>query len=221
MPLTLNSTDEDGRLASEIALAAGWNGANTRSLQECIAHCKDIPLEEEIRINQYESRLAAIYTEKGVPICTHNACNLTGYDSPGYQVVRGRLAVPVGRRAGHQVPVPRERPEHEPHPGHRHGQGDQAAVPGVLHGASATTSSFFTGGYPFLGAWPPRVEEASAMIAWNAIIAILGDFTTAILKSEDEAFATPTKEGMASSVRSGQASAHPDGDPEDARVGRV
>lgn len=39
------------------------------------------------------------------------------------------------------------------------------------------------------------------MIAWNAIIPILGDFTTAILKSEDEAFATPTKEGMASSVR--------------------
>ena len=93
VPLTLNSTDEDGRLASEIALAAGWNGANTRSLQECIAHCKDIPLEEEIRINQYESRLAAIYTERGVPICTHNACNCTGYDSPGYRVVRGRLPV--------------------------------------------------------------------------------------------------------------------------------
>ena len=78
VPLTLNSTDEDGRLASEIALAAGWNAANTRSLQECVAHCKDIPLEDEIRINQYESRLAAIYTERGVPICTHNACNLTG-----------------------------------------------------------------------------------------------------------------------------------------------
>ena len=64
VPLTLNSTDEDGRLASEIALAAGWNACNTRSLQEVIAHCKDIPLEEEIRINQYEARLAAIYTEK-------------------------------------------------------------------------------------------------------------------------------------------------------------
>ena len=66
-PLTLNSTDEDGRLASEIALASGWNACNTRSLQEVIAHCKDIPLEEQIRINQYEARLAAIYTEKGRP----------------------------------------------------------------------------------------------------------------------------------------------------------
>ena len=26
--LTFNSTDEDGRLASEIALAAGWNGCS-------------------------------------------------------------------------------------------------------------------------------------------------------------------------------------------------
>jgi methylaspartate mutase epsilon subunit len=39
------------------------------------------------------------------------------------------------------------------------------------------------------------------MIAWNTIIPVLGGFNTAILKSEDEAFATPTKEGMASSVR--------------------
>ena len=85
VPLTLNSTDEDGRLASEIALAAGWNACNTRSLQEVIAHCKDIPLEEEIRINQYEGRLAAIYTENGAPQCPHNACNLTGYDSAGYR----------------------------------------------------------------------------------------------------------------------------------------
>ena len=61
--------------------------------------------------------------------------------------------------------------------------------------------TFITGGYPFLGAWPPRVEESHAMIAWNAIVDIMGGFTTAILKCEDEAFATPTKEGMANSVR--------------------
>jgi methylaspartate mutase epsilon subunit len=66
-PMTLNSTDEDGRLASETALAAGWNACNCRSITECMAHCKTITLEEEIRINQYETRLAAIYHEKGVP----------------------------------------------------------------------------------------------------------------------------------------------------------
>jgi methylaspartate mutase epsilon subunit len=182
VPLTLNSTDEDGRLASEIA------------------HCKDIPLEEEIRINQYESRLAAIYTENGVPICTHNACNLTGYDSPGYRsfvVVSQSL---LGAEQGIKYQFL------------ENGLGmnliqDIAMVRVTKRLCQEYCKrfgydvTFFTGGYPFLGAWPPRVEEASAMIAWNATIAILGDFTTAILKSEDEAFATPTKEGMASSVR--------------------
>lgn len=60
---------------------------------------------------------------------------------------------------------------------------------------------FFTGAFPFLGAWPPREEEADAMIAWNAIIPILGGFPGVILKCRDEAFATPTKQGMAGSVR--------------------
>ena len=39
------------------------------------------------------------------------------------------------------------------------------------------------------------------MIAWNAIVDIMGGFTNVVLKCEDEAFATPTKEGMANSVR--------------------
>jgi methylaspartate mutase epsilon subunit len=200
VPLTLNSTDEDGRLASEIALAAGWNGANTRSLQECISHCKDISLEDEIRINQYESRLAAIYTENGVPICTHNACNLTGYDSPGYRsfvVVSQSL---LGAEQGIKYQFLEN--------GLNMNLVQDIAMVNVtkrLCGEYCTRFgydvSFYTGGYPFLGAWPPRAEEADAMIAWNAIIPIMGGFDAAILKSQDEAFATPTKEGMASSVR--------------------
>ena len=200
VPITLNSSDEDGRLASEIALAAGWNAPLTESLQECIAHCKDIPLEEEIRLNQYTTRLAAIYTEHGVPICTHNPCNLTGYDSPGYRsfvvVSQSLLAAEQGVRYQFL----------------EHGMNmnliqDIAMVRVSKRLCEEYTQrfgydvKFFTGGYPFLGAWPPRAEEASAMIAWNAVIPILGDFSSVILKCQDEAFAIPTKEGMASSVR--------------------
>ncbi len=201
VPLTLNSTDEDGRLASEIALAAGWNAANTRSLQECVAHCKDIALEDEIRINQYESRLAAIYTERGVPICTHNACNLTGYDSPGYRA----FVVVAQSLLGAEQGIKYQFLEH----GLNMNMIQDIAMVRVTQRLCREYCArfgygdvdFFTGGYPFLGAWPPRAEEANAMIAWNAIIPIMGGFSTAILKSEDEAFATPTKEGMASSVR--------------------
>lgn len=201
LPLTLNSTDEDGRLSSEIALAAGWNAANSRSLQECIAHCKEIPLEEEIRINQYEMRLAAIYTENGVPICPHNSCNLTGYDSPGY---RSFVCVSESLLAAEQ--------------GLKYSFLEHGLNMNMIQDIAMVRTTerlcreycerfgykdifFVTGGFPFLGAWPARAEEANAMIAWNAIVDIMGGITGVILKCQDEAFATPTKEGMTMSVR--------------------
>lgn len=201
VPLYFNSTDEDGRLASEIVLAAGWSGCNVRSLQEVIAHCKDISLEDEIRINQYEARLAGIYTEHGIPITPQNPSNLTGYDSAGFRsfvcVSEALLAAEQGVR--YQT---------------------------LLHGLNMNLIQdiamikvterlcyeycdrfgykdmhFVTSAFPFLGAWPPREEEANAMIAWNAVIPILGGITGLLLKCQDEAMATPTKEGMAKSVR--------------------
>lgn len=201
VPLTLNSTDEDGRLASEIALAAGWNACNARCLQEVIAHCKDIPLEEEIRINQYETRLAAIYTEKGVPICPHNPCNLTGYDSAGY---RSFVCVSESLLAAEQG-IKYQFLEH----GLNMNLIQDTAMIRVTEKLCREYCDrfgykdvfFVTGGFPFLGAWPARAEEANAMIAWNAIIDIMGGMTGVILKCQDEAFATPTKEGMAMSVR--------------------
>ncbi len=200
-PINLNSTDEDGRLQSEIALAAGWNSCNVRSLQEVIAHCKDIPLEEEIRINQYEARLAGIYTEHGIPIMPHNPSNLTGYDSAGFRsfvcVSEALLAAEQGVRYQHllhglnmnliqDIAMIRVTEKLCYEYCERFGYKDMVFVPG---------------GFPFLGAWPARIEEANAMIAWNAIIPIMGGVTDLILKCQDEAFATPTKESMAKSVR--------------------
>ncbi len=200
-PLYFNSTDEDGRLASEIALAAGWSACNVRSLQEVIAHCKDIPLEEEIRINQYEARLAGIYTENGVPIMPQNPSNLTGYDSAGFRsfvcVSESLLAAEQGVRYQNLL----------------HGLNmnmiqDTAMIRVTerlcyeyCERFGYKDMVFVTGAFSFLGAWPPRIEEANAMIAWNAIIPIMGGVTDIILKCQDEAFATPTKEGMAKSVR--------------------
>lgn len=203
-PLHFNSTDEDGRLASEIVLAAGWNGASVRTLQEVIAHCKNIPLEEMIRINQYEARLAGIYTENGVPICPWNASHLTGYDSAGYRsfvcVSEALLAAEQG--VNYQFIT--------------HGLNMNLVQDIAMIRVTERLCyeycarfgyhdvEFFTGAFPFLGAWPPREDEANAMIAWNAVIPILGGFTGVVLKCQDEAFATPTKEGMAKSVRLAQ-----------------
>lgn len=199
-PLTLNSTDEDGRLASETALAAGWNAANCRSLTECLSHCKNIPLDEEIRINQYESRLAAIYHEHGVHQSPHISSNLTGYDTCGFKVfIMVSQCLMGGEQGLKQIYLE-----------------NGLNMNFVQDAAMVQTSKklcyeysrrfgydmhFVAGAFPFLGAWPPREEEADAMIAWNTASAMLAGCTPMMLKCRDEAFATPTKEGMASSVR--------------------
>jgi methylaspartate mutase epsilon subunit len=199
-PLTLNSTDEDGRLSSEIALAAGWNACNCRSLTEVISHCKEIPLAAEIRINQYETRLAAIYSERGVPQCPHISSNLTGYDACGFKIfVMVAQSLMGGEQGLKQIYLE-----------------NGLNLNFVQDAAMIQTSKklcyeytrrfgydmhFVAGAFPFLGAWPPRIEEATAMIAWNTLDAIMAGATPIMLKCQDEAFATPTKEGMAASVR--------------------
>jgi len=200
-PLNLNAADEDAGLQVEIALAAGWNSGNNNPIMTCVAHSKDIPLDKLLKIKQYDARLGGIYTENGVPICPHNTSNLTGYDTPGMKVYTNVVQALFGAEQGIKY-------QHV-----MHGLGmnlmQDAAMVRVTERLcneycerfGYTGMTFITGGYPFLGAWPPRVEEAHAMIAWNAVVDIMGGFTNVVLKCEDEAFATPTKEGMAHSVR--------------------
>ena len=200
-PMSLNSTDEDGRLASEIALAAGWNACNCRSIQEVMAHCKDITLEEEIRINQYESRLAAIYHERGVPQSPHISCNLTGYDSCGFKsfimVAQSLLGAEQGIKQfflefGINMNLIQD-----------------LAMMRVTKrlceeycGRFGYEGIFFVqNNHMFQGAFPPRLEECSAMMSYALAIGILGGSTSLLLKCQDEAFATPSKEGMGASVR--------------------
>jgi methylaspartate mutase epsilon subunit len=201
VPLNFNANDEDSRLATEIAYAAGWSGGNAHTLQTVIAHGKDTPLEVEIRLNQYECRLAGIYTERGMPICPTQASNLMGYDSAGYHSFVNVSEAILAAEQGVQYQFI------------EHGLGMNLIQDVAMINVSERLCyeytkrlgykgvEFFTGGFAFLGAWPPREEEADAMIAWNAIIPILGGFPGVILKCRDEAFATPTKEGMAGSVR--------------------
>ena len=200
-PMSLNSTDEDGRLASEIALAAGWNACNCRSIQEVMSHCKDITLEEEIRINQYESRLAAIYHERGVPQSPHIACNLTGYDSCGFKsfvmVAQSLLGAEQGLKQLYlefginmnlvqDVAMMRVTKRLCEEYCARFGYGDVKII---------QNSNMFQ------GAFPARIDECNAMLNLAVLIGIMGGSTALVLKCQDEAFATPTKEGMSATVR--------------------
>ncbi len=200
-PLHLVIADEDGRLAAETVLAAGWTGNSVRSLQGVLAHSKQNPLSEQIRIDQYIARLSAKYAEGGVPQCSWNPSNLTGYDSAGF---RSFVCVSESLIAAEQG-VKVQFIEH----GLNMNLIQDVAMIRVTERLSAEYCArfgyrdveFITGGFPFLGAWPPGEDEAASMIAWNTMIPIMGGFPGLILKCQDEAFATPTKEGMARSVR--------------------
>ncbi|MCC6210580.1 MAG: hypothetical protein IT513_06000 [Burkholderiales bacterium] len=201
LPLHFVTCDEDARLASEIALAAGWTANSVTSLQECISHSKTITLEEEIRLMQYDARLAAIYAEKGVPQCPWNTSHLTGYDIAGYHcfvhVTEAVLAAEQGVKCqflshGINMNLLQDIAMIRVSEKLCYEYCQRLGYEGV---------EFIAGVFPFLGAWPPRDDEANAMIAWNAVIPVLGGFPGMILKCQDEAFATPTKEGMARSVR--------------------
>jgi methylaspartate mutase epsilon subunit len=201
LPLHFVTCDEDARLASELALAAGWTANSILSLQECISHSKTMPLENQIRLMQYNARLAAIYEEAGVPQCPWNSSHLTGYDSAGYHsfahVASAVLAAEQGVKCQFLS----------------HGLNMNLVQDIAMIRVSERLCyeycarlgyqgvEFVAGVFPFLGAWPPRDDEANAMIAWNATISVLGGFPGVVLKCQDEAFATPTKEGMAKSVR--------------------
>ena len=136
-----------------------------------------------------------------MPICPWQTSNLTGYDSAGYHSFVNVSEAILAAEQGVQYQFI------------EHGLGMNLIQDIAMINVSERLCyeytkrlgykdvEFFTGGFAFLGAWPPREEEADAMIAWNAIIPILGGFPGVILKCRDEAFATPTKEGMAGSVR--------------------
>ncbi len=200
-PMSLNSTDADGRLASEIALAAGWNACNCRSLTEVLSHCKTVPLDEEIRINQYETRLAAMYHEHGVPQSPHISCNLTGYDSCGFKsfvmVAQSLLGAEQGLKQiylefGINMNLVQDNAMMRV---------TKRLCEEYCAKAGYNDVEFIVNSNMFQGAFPPRLEEVHAMMSLAVTIGILGGATNLIVKCEDEAWATPSKEGMAASVR--------------------
>jgi methylaspartate mutase epsilon subunit len=201
LPLHFVTCDEDARLASEIAMAAGWSANSITSLQECIAHSKDMPLATQIKLMQYNARLTGIYEAEGVPQAPWNSSHLTGYDAAGFHTIVHVTEAVLAAEQGVKC-------QFLSHGLNMNLIQDIAMIRVTERLAYEYCArfghddvEFITGSFPFLGAWAPGEDEANAMIAWNTIIPVMGGFPGVILKCQDEALATPTKEGMARSVR--------------------
>ncbi|HET9750470.1 MAG TPA: hypothetical protein VFS06_14315, partial [Casimicrobiaceae bacterium] len=95
-----DNNDEDARLPWEIALAGGWTWGTIKSIEELIQHSRDYPVDRNIHNQQYIDRLAAHYTEHGIPILRRASANLPGWDSLGFKVTVALLEVLLASAQG-------------------------------------------------------------------------------------------------------------------------
>jgi len=191
-----DNNDEDARLPWEIALAGGWTWGTIKSVEELIQHSRDYPVDRNIHNQQYIDRLAAHYTEQGIPILRRASANLPGWDSLGFKVTVSLLEVLLSAAQGVK------------HIDLSLGIGmnlvqDTAAIQ-ALRGLAREYLDRL--GYPdvkihswtyfFLGDWPLQRGQMVGQIALNATISALAGCSGMYIKSPDEATTTPTGEGF-------------------------
>ncbi|MGE3067232.1 MAG: hypothetical protein AB7K67_16735, partial [Hyphomicrobiaceae bacterium] len=95
-----DNNDEDARLPWEFALAGGWTWGTIKSIEELIQHSRDYPVDKNVHNQQYIDRLAAYFTEQGVPILRRASANLPGWDSLGFKVTVSLLEVLLSAAQG-------------------------------------------------------------------------------------------------------------------------
>jgi len=201
VPIRINLSDSDARLAAEIALASGWTSLSSHNLQEVIQHARDFPLDKRIQYSQYTDRLASYYTEHGVPNMAVVAAVLNGWDAPGFKLTTNILQALLCAEQGvkalcmdytitmnliQDVALVKASEKVVQEYLSRFGHGD-------VHLSMQTI--------PWQGDWPRDPHRAAAVVAWSAATGILAGANRIKLKSIQEARATPSKEGMLGSLK--------------------
>ena len=191
-----DNNDEDARLPWEIALAGGWTWGTIKSIEELIQHSRDYPVDRNIHNQQYIDRLAAHYTENGIPILRRASANLPGWDSLGFKVTVSLLEVLLSAAQGVKyidlsLGIGMNLVQ------------DAAAIRALrnlarehLDRLGYSDVKIYSWTYFFLGDWPLQRGQMVGQLAWNAAVSALGGCCGMYIKSPDEATTTPTGEGF-------------------------
>ena len=197
----MSTLDEDPRLCSEITFAGGATGYLAYDIHDVMQHSRDYPLDRRIHNHQYVSRLAAYYTERGVPIVGWVAGHNNGWEPPGIKIAMIILQALEAARQGVK------------HIANSYGLTsnfvqDSATlrlmrrlIDEYLRRYGHSDISIYVGSYPHLGTWPTDVLQCTAQMAWETAVTRMagGDFL--YLKSPDEASSTPSKEAIGAEVK--------------------
>jgi methylaspartate mutase epsilon subunit len=191
-----DNNDEDARLPWEIALAGGWTWGTIKSIEQLIQHSRSYPADLNIHNQQYIDRLAAYYTEQGIPILRRANANLPGWDSLGFKVsvslietllsaAQGVKYIDLSLGIGMNLVQ------------------DVSAIQVLRKLAREYLDRFgwsdveiFSWTYFFLGDWPLERGQMVAQLAWNASVSALAGCNGMFIKSPDEATSTPTAAGF-------------------------
>lgn len=191
-----DNNDEDARLPWEIALAGGWTWGTIKSIEELIQHSRDYPVDRNIHNQQYIDRLAAHYTENGVPILRRASANLPGWDSMGFKVGVSLMEVLLSAAQGVKyidlsLGIGMNLVQ------------DAAAIQALrnlarryLDRAGHRDVQIHSWTYFFLGDWPLTRGQMVGQLAWNASVSALAGVSGMYIKSPDEASTTPTGDGF-------------------------
>jgi len=191
-----DNNDEDARLPWEIALAGGWSWGTIKSVEELIQHSRDYPVDRNIHNQQYIDRLAAHFTEQGVPILRRASANLPGWDSLGFKVAVSLLEVLLSAAQGVKyidlsLGIGMNLVQ------------DAAAIQALrrlsrryLERMGLNDVKLYSWTYFYLGDWPLQRGQMVGQLAWNAAVSALGGCCGMFIKSPDEASTTPTGEGF-------------------------
>ena len=202
IPMWENSgSDEDPRLAQEIALAGGFTGTEFHHLQDLIQHSRDYPLEKRIINDQYGTRLAAYYAEHGAPNDLFTPAPLGGLEPPEMRIailiLQSLLAAEQGVKDMTMVLVSTT-----------HLIQMTAGIRAIRklareyldsHGYNDTNVNFMTATWQ--GSWPYDLSEASAFLAWNVAIGVLAGVDGIVFKAINEAQGLCTREADVASAK--------------------
>ena len=193
--------DEDPRLFAEIAYASGATAGISHDLRDLITHAKDYPLGQRIHNNQYGARLAAWYTEHGVPMDLNAVACVSLFTPPSMGIAIGVLESLLNAKQG----VKRMSPQWD-----TYGSLVQN-VAGIRAMARTHRKYLDLFGhhdmvvspvmYPGQFEWPKDRDRQAALCAIFCTIGVLGGVDWMYIKSLDEALATPSKESNAASVK--------------------
>lgn len=196
-----DNNDEDARLPWEIALAGGWTWGTIKSIEELIQHSRDYPVDLNIFNQQYIDRLAAHFTEAGVPILRRASANLPGWDTLGFKVTVSLLetllsaaqgvkwidlSLGIGMNLVQDVAAIRLL---------------QKLAREYLDDMGCADVKLFPWTYFFLGDWPLDRGAMSGQLAWNAAVSALAGCSGMFIKSPDESTTTPTAEGFREAIQ--------------------